>query len=44
MVKTVTLHRHHDGLTEVNHLNRHNKRAAEIGMWGRRKKRRCHLR
>ena len=34
MVKTATLHCHHDGLTEVNRLNRHNKPAAEIGVWG----------
>ena len=35
MVKTVTLHRHHDGLTKVNRLNHRNKPAAEIGVWGK---------
>lgn len=35
MVETAALYHHHNGLTKVNHPNRHNKRAAEIGMWGK---------
>lgn len=32
MVETAALYH---GLTKVNHLNRHNKRPAKIGVWGK---------
>ena len=35
MVETAALYHHHNGLTKVDHSNRHSKRAAEIGVWGK---------